>query len=295
MFAENGSGGQISDVTFTGGGIGLYGGNQQFTAQRLTFNGCNIGVHVIWDWGWVWKSIRMTNVNVGFRLVSDNNSGNIGSVSVLDSFFTGVGTAVVIAPPSSATGSGSTGVVLENVVLSGVTAAVADTSGKVYLDGSSPLIGEWVLGPVYEGSTTARSFSNGAKVGDYRRHSALLDSNGAYFERAKPQYEDRGVSDFVHVKDMGVLGDGSTDDTAAFQAALYASLGKILFVDAGSYILTSTLTIPPGAKIVGETWSQLVASGSYFEDARQVRWPLSSRALYNTEYGEYIPIDFLSN
>ncbi len=47
MFAENGSGGQISDVTFTGGTIGLYGGNQQFTAQRLTFNGCGTGVHVI--------------------------------------------------------------------------------------------------------------------------------------------------------------------------------------------------------------------------------------------------------
>jgi hypothetical protein len=39
LYAENGSGGQISDVTFTGGAVGIYGGNQQFTAQRLTFNG----------------------------------------------------------------------------------------------------------------------------------------------------------------------------------------------------------------------------------------------------------------
>jgi polygalacturonase len=76
------------------------------------------------------------------------------------------------------------------------------------------------------------------------------------------------VGDFLHVKDMGATGDGSTDDTAAFQAALYASLGKILFVDAGSYILTSTVTIPSGAKIVGETWSQIVASGSHFEDVK---------------------------
>ena len=51
MYAENGSGGQISDVTFNGGGIGLYGGNQQFTVQHLTFNGCTTGVRVIWDWG----------------------------------------------------------------------------------------------------------------------------------------------------------------------------------------------------------------------------------------------------
>jgi hypothetical protein len=44
----------------------------------------------------------------------------------------------------------------------------------------------------------------------------------------------------------------------------YSSQGKILFIDSGSYILTSTVTVPQGTKIVGETWSQLVASGSYF-------------------------------
>ncbi len=268
MYAENGSGGQISDVTFTGGSIGLYGGSQQFTAQRLTFNGCGIGVHVIWDWGWVWKSVTMTNVGIGFKLVSDDGSGNIGSVSVLDSSFTSVATAALqIAPPNQAPGTGSTGVILENVKLSGVAAAVQDTAGKVWLDGSAGTVTEWTLGPTYEGTTTARTYTEGGKVGDYRRHSTLLDADGAYFERAKPQYEDKAVGDFLHIKDMGVTGDGSTDDTAAFQAALYASQGKILFIDAGSYILTSTIVIPSGTKIVGETWSQLVASGSYFEDA----------------------------
>lgn len=53
IFAENGSGGVISDVTFRGGKFGLYGGNQQFTAQRLKFEGCDTGVQIIWDWGWV--------------------------------------------------------------------------------------------------------------------------------------------------------------------------------------------------------------------------------------------------
>lgn len=269
MFAENGSGGQISDVTFTGGAYGIFGGNQQFTAQRLVFNGCTVGVQVIWDWGWVWKSITMTGVGTGFKLLPNGtDTGNIGSVSVLDSSFTNVGTAILIAPPSSTPRSGSTGVVLENVALSGVTAAVADSSGKVILDGSTALVGEWALGPTYEGSASDRSFSMGAKVGNYQRHSTLVDSTGAYFERAKPQYEDLAVNQFVSVKSIGARGDGVTDDTAAFQAALYASLGKVLFVDAGSYILTSTILIPSGAKIVGETWSQLVASGSYFADAR---------------------------
>ncbi|KUJ14004.1 pectin lyase-like protein [Mollisia scopiformis] len=269
LYAENGSGGQISDVTFTGG-AGIYGGNQQFTAQRLTFNGCTTGVHLIWDWGWDWKSVTMNNVGVGFQLTADKGAvGNIGSTSFFDSSFTNVGTIVVIAPPSSTPGSGSTGLALENVKLSGVTTVVADTTGAVILAGSSATVDEWALGPVYEGSTTARSYSTGGKIGSYKLHQSLLDANGNYFERAKPQYEDVDVSSFFHVKDAGATGDGSTDDTAAFQAALYstAAKGLVLIVDAGSYILTSTITIPPGARIVGETWSQLVASGAYFSDA----------------------------
>lgn len=89
MFAENGSGGGISDVTFTGGGIGLKGGEQQFTAQRLAFRGCDIGVQVIWDWGWVWKSINMNNVGVGFKLVGDDGaaSNSQSSLPLTDTFY----------------------------------------------------------------------------------------------------------------------------------------------------------------------------------------------------------------
>jgi hypothetical protein len=194
-------------------------------------------------------------------------TGNIGSVSILDSSFTNVGTVALISPVSSKPASGSTGIILANVALSGVTKAVADTNGQTLLAQSSGNVDEWVLGPVYEGSAAARSFSTGGKIGTYRRQQSLLDRDGAYFERAKPQYEALSASDFIHIKDYA-KGDGSSDDTAAFQTALYASLGKVLFVDAGSYILTSTVIVPVGAKIVGETWSQLVASGPYFQDAK---------------------------
>ncbi len=268
MFAENGSGGQISDITFTGGAYGIYGGNQQFTAQRLTFRGCAVGVRVIWDWGWVWKSITMTNVGTGFKLLPDvGQSGHIGSASFLDSSFTTVVTVVEIGGVSATPGSGTTGIIMENVVFSGVTKGVATSTGTTVLAGNAGRIEHWALGPVYSGAGV-RTFSNGAKVGDYRRAQQLLNTNtGAYFERAKPQYESSTLGEFVHTKDFGAKGDGVTDDTAAFQRALYDSVGKILFVDAGSYILTSTINVPAGSRIVGETWSQLVAYGSYFQDA----------------------------
>jgi hypothetical protein len=278
IFDENGSGGAISDVTFRGGAFGIYGGNQQSTAQRLKFDGCDTGVQVIWDWGWVWKSITMSNVDIGFRLLRETTSastkrqtvpdkggeGNIGSASFIDSTFQNVGTAILIAPPSSKPGSGSTGVVVENVNFQAVSKPVADTSGSTLLTPTGR-VDHWALGPVYNSNGT---FSMGGKIGNYHKQPGLLDESGAYFERAKPQYEDRGIGDFLHVKDFGARGDGSTDDTAAFQRALFASQGKVLFVDAGSYILTGTITVPLGSKLVGETWSQLVASGPYFADAR---------------------------
>jgi hypothetical protein len=56
----------------------------------------------------------------------------------------------------------------------------------------------------------------------------------------------------MHVKDFGATGYGSIDDTAAFQSALYASLGKIISADAGSYILTSAVTILLAPRSLGK-------------------------------------------
>jgi hypothetical protein len=232
------------------------------------------------------------NADIGFRLLPEDKkpttnptkpqteNGNIGSAYFLDSTFENVGSAVVIAPLSSAVASGSTGLVLENIALNNVQKAVADSSGNTIL-ASTGKIDQWVAGPTYGPN---REFSMG-KSSTYKRQSSLLDSNGAYFERAKPQYEDRSSGEFLHIKDFGatgkiwpntlfilltLTGDGTTDDTSAFQSALNSAVGKVLHIDAGTYILTRTVTVPSGSKIVGETWSQLAASGSFFGDAKYV-------------------------
>ena len=53
----------------------------------------------------------------------------------------------------------------------------------------------------------------------------------------------------------GALGDGVSDDTAAFQAAIsYVSSigGGAIYVPAGRYLLTSSLYLPPRVQLVGE-------------------------------------------
>ncbi|TGJ81258.1 hypothetical protein E0Z10_g7506 [Xylaria hypoxylon] len=267
IYAENGSGGVISDITFTGGNFGIYGGSQQFSASRLTFNGVNTAVQVIWDWGWVWKSITVNNAQVGFRLYNDN--GQIpGSVTIVDSTFTNIkGSAIEMAVSVDARDSGFTGLVLDNVNLGG---KIQDHfSSRVIL--AAGYYKNYVFGSTYKDNK--RTWTNGAM--DYTRESTLLGPAVAglqvapYFERKRNQYTDKTAADFVHLKDQGAKGDGVTDDTAAVQKAFntYGDGSKIIYVDAGTYLLKDTVTIPKDAKIVGETWSQFAANGNRFADA----------------------------
>ena len=101
---------------------------------------------------------------------------------------------------------------------------------------------------------------------------ALLDrtnhwARDYYFARSRPQYYTIAVGSIISVKDHGALGNGVHDDTAAIIAALaLATTTNLIYFPAGSYIITSTIVIPPHARITGEVWSQLVASGSFFAD-----------------------------
>lgn len=112
-------------------------------------------------------------------------------------------TAVLIAPLNSKPGSGSTGVVLENVDMVNVAKPVADTSGQTLL-APRDKVDLWVSGPVY---SPEREFYMGKDGPSYKREPSLLDKNGAYFERAKPQYEGNSAGDFVHLKDLGATGE----------------------------------------------------------------------------------------
>ncbi|KAH8690398.1 pectate lyase superfamily protein-domain-containing protein [Phaeosphaeriaceae sp. PMI808] len=264
--SENGSRGVLANITFKGGAYGLWGGSQQFTVQRMVFDGCATAT---------WKSITIKNADIGFKLLPKDKApsttptkpgvqenGNISSTIILNSSFSNVGTAVLISPLNSAPGAGSTGLVLENIAISGVQKAVADSSSNTILASTDKI------------EHPKREFSIG-KATSYKKPARLLDANGAYFKRAKPQYEDKSAGDFISIKDYSTKGDSISDDSTAVQSALWAARGKILHVDAGTYILKRTVTIPSRSKIVGETWSQFAASGPFFGDANNPKVMLS--------------------
>jgi polygalacturonase len=56
------------------------------------------------------------------------------------------------------------------------------------------------------------------------------------------------LQDVVHVKDFGAKGDGVTDDSAAFTAALASGASEVR-ADHGAYVINSVITLAKGQKI----------------------------------------------
>ncbi|CEJ92799.1 hypothetical protein VHEMI08429 [[Torrubiella] hemipterigena] len=106
----------------------------------------------MWDWGWIWKSISIQDSHIGFKLLVEQGGGGgsdgfVGSASFMDSKFDNVATAIMMGVPEDKPGTGTTGVVLENVEFTNVNAGIVDTSGTTRLTGGSRHIASWVAGP----------------------------------------------------------------------------------------------------------------------------------------------------
>lgn len=90
------------------------------------------------------------------------------------------------------------------------------------------------------GNVTGLSLSSaGASV--TTSDTAIVSENGTPLTGATPRLISDMFGDFPNVKDFGAVGDGSTDDTAAFIAATAANPTGIA-VPAGSYKITGTVT-----------------------------------------------------
>ncbi|KAJ3811026.1 exo-beta-1,3-glucanase [Lentinula aff. lateritia] len=218
--------------------------------------------------GYTFQGVTINNCQVGFDLATGGiteATQSVGGEAIID--------AVVIDTPifvrtSAASTSLAGSIVINNAQLTNVGIAVGVLNGETVLEGStgSLTIDSWGQGNVYSGTSTTGTFTQGDIV-SATKPSSLLDSAGRIVGKMHPQYADYAVDQFVSVKSKGAKGDGATDDTATLQAIFDAYSGcAIIFFDAGTYIVTSTLQIPAGTQMVGEAWSVIAGSGSAFED-----------------------------
>jgi glucan 1,3-beta-glucosidase len=184
---------------------------------------------------------------------------------MIDSTITNTPVGIKTARTSTSVPKTGGSLALENVVLTNVPTAIQGPTA-VSLAGTTGTmtIAAWVEGNVYN---PAGPTSTQGTVSAFPRPAGLL-SGTKFYTRSKPQYQAFAVSQFSSVRTAGAKGDGVTDDSAAIQAIITSATaaGKVVYFDCGIYKVTTTITIPPGAKIVGETYPVIMGSGSFFSN-----------------------------
>lgn len=129
LFIEEGSGGLLNDLYFYGGGKAAILGNQQYTARNLWFSGADIAILMTWDWGWTYKTMHFQDCRIGIAMDTDLLA--VGSITLIDSWFERVGTAVLTTrDPEEIYGTNGT-LVMENVLFNSVQRIVEGPNGTI--------------------------------------------------------------------------------------------------------------------------------------------------------------------
>lgn len=147
----------------------------------------------------------MNNVRIGIDMSATNSpvQSNVGSILVLDSSITNADVGVLLRnnyAPNMNDVSGT--LLLDNVDVNNVTNVVQGSNGDTILSVNSAngqTISSWGRGSVYKDDSGKGIFST-----DYlppiTKSANLLDSEGKFFQKSRPQYEHLSSSDFVSVK-----------------------------------------------------------------------------------------------
>jgi glucan 1,3-beta-glucosidase len=149
--------------------------------------------------------------------------------------------------------------VFENIKLNNVPVAVMN-NGATLLNGGTTTIQAWGQGNKYSPGGPEK-FQG--PITPAARPQGLLEG-GRYYSKSKPQYDNLGAGDFVSARGAGATGNGRDDDTQAVQRAINTGVAqnKVVFFEHGVYRVTNTIYVPPGARMVGESFSAIMASGS---------------------------------
>ena len=124
-------------------------------------------------------------------------------------------------------------------------------ANTIFYDGVTPIVSDWLN--AVNNLSYSKTFPDGSVALSAQPGTSLDSSAVSYVPSgtgAVATSVQAKLRQIVSVKDFGAVGDGSTNDTTAFQNALaYLSGGGELFIPSGTYIYTTTLNM----SIVGLT------------------------------------------
>lgn len=239
----------------------------RFTIRNVQISNAATAINQLWNWGFTYKSLQVTNCSIGIDMSATDGSGSsqlVGSMMVLDSSFTNTPIAIRSSKDTAPKPASAGSLVLENVAMSNVGTSVQGGNRAVILAGGTTTVKAWAWGHSY----TPNGPNNLQNNYNPNARGNLASSNGKYLEIVKPTYSSYSTSQVLSARTMGAKGDGNTDDTAAVQKLLTqaAANNQIAFFDAGTYKVTNTIYMPPNSRVVGESFSVIMSAGSVFSN-----------------------------
>ncbi|KAL3475080.1 pectate lyase superfamily protein-domain-containing protein [Aspergillus californicus] len=249
----------VNDLRFNGGDIGMKLSGQQWVFKNIIFTGTNTGV-IAGGTNVVFLGCQFNNGSTGI-----DATGTSGSLTVIDSSGSGLRTFVVAG---NSDGAGNS-IILENVQNSGNTVS---QGGKTLLSGS--VSDTWVRGNLYTAGNAKMQRVNGQTVTTPRSSPLLI--GGKYFTKSQPAYQEYPVDQVLNIKKVQgrpVYGDGATDDTQNINQILAENPDcKVIYFPAGTYMVTDTIFVPAGRRIVGDPYASTISGvGGKFQDQAAVR------------------------
>ncbi|CAK4030875.1 Glucan 1,3-beta-glucosidase [Lecanosticta acicola] len=271
IFMDNGSSQFFEDIIFIGGQYGFFAGNQQMNIRNLTFYGCETGIYQNWGWIFVYKDITFHDCGIGLDM-----TGTPHSVTIQDSDFYNTPIAMTTNFSDYSVPPAANSLAIDNCFFDENTPiALASANGSTIVTGNRRVEG-FVQGTSYTAYDTTHVVGNMDCYGPQTVYSRvqqeqpsapkaaeLLNSEGKFPSRGRPQYEGVPVEQFKSIMDYGCSNDGVTDVTTCVQNFLNSidiAGGEIAFIDHGAYVITDTITVPNGIRMIGEIWPLFMVS-----------------------------------
>ena len=152
----------------------------------------------------------------------------------------------------------------DNIPSSAQPPAANDADSIMYEQGYTVTAGGFVVGKMYRiASVGTTNFTLiGASSNVVGTHFIATGAGTGTGTAELSQTVETKLRETVSVKDFGAVGNGVTDDTAAIQAAVTASVGKRLYFPAGTYNTTGNITLTSNIFIYGDgEASKIVVTG----------------------------------